>query len=295
MQSTIFNIQKFSLHDGPGIRTVVFFKGCPLRCLWCANPESQAFNVQLFWNPSKCEDIISCLKQQGIEGARLDNREIILDHYDSSIDYKHLCPHGGISVEGYQASIDDIMQEVLKDRVFYEESGGGVTLSGGEVLGQAFFATQLLEALKAENIHTAAETTGYAPSATFEKFIQPLDLLLYDLKHYDSDKHKKYVGVDNDQIIQNIGVALANDKEIIIRIPVIPEFNDSLEDAKQFSLLLNELGATKVNLLPFHQFGMNKYELMGKEYTMKDVKQYYPEDLENYRTVMVSHGIDAYF
>ncbi len=295
MQATIFNIQKFSLHDGPGIRTVVFFKGCPLRCRWCSNPESQAFNIQLFWNRSKCDDILGCLEKQGIKNARLEENEILLNHYDPTIDYETICPHGGISIEGYQASVDDIMEEIMKDKVFYDESGGGVTLSGGEVLGQAFFATKLLEALKAANIHTTAETTGYAPTPIFEKFIEPLDLLLYDLKHYDSDLHVEYTGVPNEQIIENIKVALNNKKEIIIRIPVIPNFNDSLEDAKQFSLLLNKLGATKVNLLPFHQFGMNKYAMMGREYTMKDVKQYYPEDLVDFQQTMIDHGIDAYF
>lgn len=295
MQATIFNIQKFSLHDGPGVRTVVFFKGCPLRCVWCSNPESQAFNIQMFWDRSKCDDLEACLKKQGVKDFRIENTEVFFDKHDPNLDYETLCPHGGLKTEGYQADIDEIMTEVMKDKVFYDESGGGVTLSGGEVLGQAVFARKLLETLKEANIHTAIETTGFAPSATFKKMIEPVDLLLYDLKHYDNEKHLEYVGVEVDQILTNITVALDKEKEIIIRIPVIPQFNDSLEDAKAFSLLLNKLGAKKVNLLPFHQFGQKKYELMGLKYLMKDVKQLHSDDLVDYQNIMIDHGIDAYF
>lgn len=187
LTACIFNIQKYSIHDGPGIRTVVFFKGCPLKCLWCSNPESQ------YGNPQLSSDELTTF--------------------------------------GEFQSLDYIMSEVIKDKDFYEESGGGVTLSGGEVLAQHEFSIALLKQLKEQNIHTACETTGYAPPDIFESFIENVDLLLFDIKHYDSQKHYAYTKVNNEKIIFNLKTAIKQGKDVIIRIPVIPGVNNSLKDA----------------------------------------------------------------
>lgn len=295
MKSCIFNIQKFSLHDGPGIRTVVFFKGCPLTCKWCSNPESQKFRIQVLCDHSKCTKCQTCIKNNKANSIELIDNKIIIKAYDPNENYDMLCPYNALQVEGEELEIETIMKEIMKDKDFYDESSGGVTLSGGEVLSQASFAIELMKTLKKENIHVAAETTGYATHEVFNEFIKNVDLLLYDMKHYDTIKHKEACGVSNETIIENMRFAVSNHIDVIARIPVIPNYNDSLEDAVQFSRLLKDIGIKKINLLPFHQFGLNKYELLGLEYAMKDVPQLYPEDLEDYKQVMINEGLDCYF
>jgi len=239
----VFNIQKFSLHDGPGIRTVVFFKGCPLGCYWCSNPES------LDKNP--CED------------AR-------------------------------QYTLEEVLKVCLDDRVFYEESGG-VTLSGGEAMGQGQFCLELLLRLKREKIHTAIETSGFSPEETFEALSEASDLLLFDIKHYDDKAHVEGTGVHNDLILANLKNALVRGKALIPRIPVIPGYNNSIENAGGFVSLFDSMGIERVQLLPFHQFGKKKYESLNLAYAMKDSPQLHPEDLEDYRQVFLDHGIDCFF
>jgi len=252
LTACIFNIQKYSIHDGPGIRTVVFFKGCPLKCLWCSNPESQCGTPQLAFDESKVPTVF-----------------------------------------GEYRSVDYILKEVMKDKDFYEESNGGVTLSGGEVLLQHEFAIYLLTQLKKHGIHTACETTGYASPEIFQAFIKNIDLLLFDIKHYDSQKHYAVTNVYNEKIIHNLKTAINQGVEVIIRIPVIPGINDSLEDAQGFCKLLKEVGAIKVNLLPFHQFGQKKYSLLNKEYKFVDVAQLHEEDLQEYKEIFIQNGLDC--
>jgi pyruvate formate lyase activating enzyme len=251
LTACIFNIQRYSIHDGPGIRTVVFFKGCPLKCLWCSNPESQSPNLQF-----------------------------VLDE-----DKKALTKYGEFR------SLDYVIKELIKDKDFYEESNGGVTLSGGEVLQQHEFAIALLKKLKEQGVHTACETTGYTSPEIFQTFINNVDLLLFDLKHYDSERHYEATKVHNEKIILNLKTAISQGKEVIIRIPVIPNVNDSLEDAEGFCRLLKEVGATKVNLLPFHQFGEKKYTLLNKEYLFADVAQLQEEDLQEYKNIFLKNGL----
>jgi pyruvate formate lyase activating enzyme len=243
MKGLLFNIQKFSLHDGPGIRTVVFFQGCPLSCRWCSNPESQ---------PAR----------------------------------------GGKDARYYPLA--EILEICLQDRPFYEESGGGVTLSGGEVLAQSGFAAALLTALKEENIHTAIETSGYAPPAVFMETIGPADALLFDLKHYDRERHLAGTGVDNGPILANLKSAADAGKETLPRIPVIPGYNNALADAEGFSRLIRDVGLERAQLLLFHQFGEKKYENLSREYAMRGVPQLHTEDVEEYRQVFIAHGIDCF-
>ncbi len=244
MNGMIFNIQKFSLHDGPGIRTVVFLKGCPLRCQWCANPESQSPEAQ--------------------EKGRLE-------------------------------SVEEIVRVCLQDREFYEESGGGVTLSGGEPLMQAEFARALLEALGEQGVHRAIETTGFTNESDFLSTLPLVELLLFDVKHWDSARHKQGTGTDNGLILRNLRAAVEAGKDVLPRIPVIPGFNDGLEDADGFARLLSGLGLERAQLLPFHQFGENKYAEMGLAYAYANVPALHPEDLEEYRARFVRGGIDAFF
>lgn len=196
---------------------------------------------------------------------------------------------------GELKTVDMVIEDVLKDLDFYEESGGGLTLSGGEIFAQYDFAKAILKAAKEKSLHTAIETTAYAKHEQFIDLIQYVDFIYTDLKHYNQVRHRKMTGVTNDLIIKNIHYAFAMGKEIVLRIPVIPNFNDSLEDAKAFSELFNQLEISEVQLLPFHQFGENKYKLLGRDYQMTDVPAYHPEDLEDYRQVFLQHQIHCYF
>ena len=243
MTGKLFNIQKFSINDGPGIRTTVFFKGCPLQCKWCSNPESQNRNAA----------IADAMEDETYSG------------------------------------------EVRKDKPFYDESGGGMTLSGGEVLQQADFAMELADTARAEGIHVAVETTGYASPARFAAFMEHIDLFLYDFKHADREAHFAGTGVYNDVILENLQQLLRAGKPVIARIPVIPRFNSSPAAARSMAALLREYGVHEVHLLPFHQFGQNKYTQLGIPYEMETVKQLHPEVLGNYQKIFLDEGLNCTF
>lgn len=297
IKACIFNIQKYSIHDGPGIRTVVFFKGCPLRCKWCSNPESQFSKPEITWDKSKCIKCLHCIAVCPEKAVSLIDNNIVISQNKCSVCLKCVktCPEKALSVQGEYVTLSYIMEQVLKDVPFYEESNGGVTLSGGEVLQQHEFAAELLKLLKANNIHTAIETEGYASNEIFTAFIDNVDLLLFDVKHYDRQKHFENTKAYNDIIIENLKTAIEKGKEVIVRIPVIPGVNNSLKDADGFCKLLKITGAKKVNLLPFHQFGEKKYELLNKPYELKNVKPLHEEDLLDFKKIFVEHGFDCYF
>lgn len=295
MTANIFNIQKFSIHDGPGIRTVIFFKGCPLKCLWCSNPESQSVYMQLLWNSEKCIRCHKCESSCPTDSIYFDNDYFTFKH-NACVKCLHCvkqCPVKAIEYSGQEKTLDDIMTEIRKDIDFYEESGGGVTLSGGEVLLWHDFAASLLLQLKKEGISSALETTGYSTEHTFQKVVGHTDLLLFDMKHHDEKKHRQFTGVSNKTILQNMYWAVLNGIPVIARIPVIPGINDSIEDAVQFCDLLKQIGIHQVNLLPFHQFGQKKYESLQMEYAFKNTKALHPEDLQEYKSIFDSAGFDT--
>lgn len=253
MTGKLFNIQKFSINDGPGIRTTVFFKGCPLQCRWCSNPESQNRNAAI---------------ADAMENPAYSGREY---------------------------TVDEVMREVLKDKPFYEESGGGMTVSGGEILQQAEFAMALADAARAENIHVAAETTGYAAPERFAEFMKHIDLFLFDFKHIDREKHFAGTGVYNDVILQNLRALVSAGIPVVARIPVIPGFNTGIPTAKAMAQCLHGMGVREVDLLPFHQFGQNKYAQLGIRYDMEQTKQLHPEMLRAYRQAFLDEGLDCAF
>ena len=296
-EGTVFNIQKFSVNDGPGIRTVVFFKGCPLHCQWCANPESQLARVQLFHDVKKCIGCRQCISTCQRQAASFTNQRIHINPLmcDACGACIPDCPSGALSKEGYTTTVEKVIQEVMQDEVFYLESGGGITLSGGEFFMQSDFAYELLLAAKEEGLHTCCETTGFVRSDLFEKVISLIDHIFFDVKHYDSAKHKEGTGVDNDLILANLALAIRTGKTVLPRIPVIPGFNDSLTDAEGFAEVLRKAGAQRVQLLPFHQFGENKYDLLDQNYRYHDVQALHKEDLEQYQSVLINAGIDAFF
>ena len=246
----IFNIQRFSIHDGPGIRTIVFFKGCYMRCAWCSNPESQSHEIEL------------------------------------------LNEGGKIKTVGRDVSVDDIMPEILADIPYYRRSGGGVTLSGGEVLCQAEFARELLAECKNAGLHTAIESAASSTYDKIEMLLPHLDLYLMDIKHMDSAKHKEYTGVSNERILENARLIAKSGVELIIRTPVIPTFNDSEKEIKAIADFARGLGTVEeYHLLPYHRLGTDKYAGLGRVYTLPEIEPPAKEKMNHLLSVAETSGL----
>ncbi len=248
----IFDIQRFSVHDGPGIRTIVFLKGCALRCRWCCNPESQNF---------------------AIEQMRMDGKQ---------------------KQVGEDVTVLQVLDRVLKDLPYYRRSGGGVTLSGGETLCQAEFARALLMQLKEHGIHTAVETTGYASYETIESLLPYLDLVLMDLKHMDAAKHAAFTTKSNALILENAVKIANNAKELIIRVPVIPTFNDTPEEILAIADFAASLpGVKRLHLLPYHRLGTDKYQGLGRTYTLPGIQPPADATMQALLRAAASCGLDC--
>jgi pyruvate formate lyase activating enzyme len=266
MEGIIFDIQKFALHDGPGIRTAVFIKGCPLRCAWCCNPESQKVQPQLSFEKDKCTFCKRCVEACPLASLRPGDDELSVDFAGCSACGECLedCATHALRVYGYKATTDDILAEVLKDKDYYDNSGGGITLSGGEAMVQFEFALDLLKKAKENGLNTAIETSGYAATAKFEQIMPYVDLFLYDYKHTGNDLHRQYTGVDQDLILENLDFLYANNANILIRCPVIPGINDTDEHFKGITELSQKYPNLKgIEILGYHDYGMWKYECLG--------------------------------
>ncbi len=247
----ISDIQRFCMHDGPGIRTTVFFKGCPLRCAWCHNPETQSDKKELLFYENKC---IGC----GICGACGNVACTACGECAEN------CPTGAREVVGKEYTAQELYNEIRKDIAFYGDKGG-VTFSGGECMLQIEPLTQVLKMCKKNGIHTAVDTAGYVPFENFEKILPFTDLFLYDVKIFDSAKHKQYTGVDNARILSNLKRLFEAGARIWIRIPIIPTVNDSVEEMKQIKAFLDACGKPeKAELLPYHPMGESKKQALGK-------------------------------
>lgn len=293
---TIFNMQRFSIHDGPGVRTIVFFKGCTLKCDWCSNPESQDPSIQIMFNEKNCTGCKKCEKGcpvgaiDMLQPGRID-RELCID---CGICVENCYP-GALVKSGEETTVEKIITELKKETVQYRRSGGGVTLSGGEALMQPEFTIELLKACKAMGWHTAMETTGYASTEVIDRVIPWLDLVLLDIKHLDNEQHKKYVHVSNELIIKNAKRISTICKELIIRVPVIPEFNcdkKSISDIAKFAKSLT--GVRCLDLLPYHKLGANKYENLGRDYTMgQGIRTPDENTMDGFKKIVEEFGLEC--
>lgn len=302
MQSaTVFNIQKFSLNDGPGIRTVVFFKGCPLHCFWCSNPESQRKEVQLEWKASACIACGRCVAGCPEAGVSLKTgkRHVNIKRVDGTSDVAQQlvenCPARALTLVGERKTSEEVLKLCLQDKPFYEDSGGGVTLSGGEAMLWPEFVLELLAKLHADDIDCCIETEAFVAPHIFAEIANHLDHLLIDFKHADPTLHQQGTGVSNELPLANIRWAVEAGKDVLVRTPVIPQFNCKLEHAEHMAQTLAALGVERVQLLPFHNFGEQKYELLERDYQLAGHKNLSAEDLAAYAQAYERWGVHAFF
>jgi pyruvate formate lyase activating enzyme len=295
-RGVVFNIQRFSIHDGPGIRTTVFLKGCPLRCGWCSNPESRSLFPEVITRDSKCIRCGQCVKaclQQAI--AITENIRIIeWERCNQCIRCTEACPSGAIASAGEYMTVAKVIDIVGRDASHYRRTNGGMTISGGEPLLQWTFTLELLREAKRRGFHTALDTSGYADWQILDEVLNYADLVLYDVKHLDSAKHQKATGVPNERILDNLQKTVGKRKPTVwIRYPVIPRFNDSEEELEELCklVLILKPSVEKVSLLPYHRFGELKYAAMGKAYLWQGVPTISDERMREFKKLIQSHGL----
>ena len=292
----VFNIQRFSIGDGPGIRTTVFLKGCPLRCPWCANPESLRLEREIILGSEKCAKDGRCVEACPRKAISLADDRWGMDwrKCDYCLKCAEVCLSRRIKIVGTDMTVEEVMKEVMKDESLYRRTKGGITLSGGEPLLQWQFALALLQEAKRKGLHTVLDTSGYAPWNIMEKIADYTDLLLYDLKHTDSGKHQQATGVPNRQILDNLQKIAANNKrKVWIWRPLVPGFNDSEEEMERFCDFTLALGPAveKISLLPLHKFAELKYRATGRVSPYQDMPLYSGEKVEEFKRLLESRGL----
>jgi pyruvate formate lyase activating enzyme len=281
----IFDIQRFSLHDGPGIRTIIFLKGCPLHCSWCANPESQLPYPEIIYNEEICIKCETCIDVCPHRAVVKKNNQIVMirslcQHCGNC---SQNCPTKAMQLKGKKMSIDQIMNIVEKDKEFYKTSRGGVTISGGEPLFQANFLKKLLEECHIRDLHTVVETAGFASWSSIKAIIPYTDIFFYDLKIMNNDKHLQYTGVQNDLILNNLTKLQKETNQIVIRIPVIPGINDDDENVSLLTNFLKKIRFKKIDLLPYHFYGEKKYKMLGRSYALNFLEKPTKNAISQYR------------
>lgn len=294
-KGVVFDIQRFSVNDGPGIRSIVFLKGCPLSCLWCCNPESQRIEPDVMYDQKKCIGCGKCTKvcAQGAIGpdnpAWIDRRKCV-----GCGECVNVCPTGALSLKGEVMSINEIIQVLRRDAHYFRQSGGGVTVSGGEPLTQWKFTTELLKACKAQGWETAIETTGLGTEEAIESVIPYVDLVLLDCKSTDPEVHKRVTGVSNEKIRENSAKIAAMANKVIMRVPTIPTVNATEEEFHRIAEFAKSLHIDTVHVLPYHTLGESKYEMLGKAYEMGyEIKSLPREEAVIYQRILQSHGLNS--
>lgn len=282
MRGFVFNIMRYSTHDGPGIRSTVFLKGCPLRCLWCHNPESQNTHPEVMYSGERCvrcgECVVHCW-HGALSWSDGPVRDI--EKCECCGDCVEACPTGARHIAGQEMTVDKLLHEVEKDRVFYEESGGGVTFSGGEPFCQPAFLEGALDALRENEIHTAVDTSGFVPTETLLHMSHKIDLFLYDLKAMDDERHIRLTGVSNRLILDNLRLLALQNADVVVRIPLVSGLNDSSEEIEPMCRHLSSLGLMRIDLLPYHEIGMEKHQRLGGQRPLESLAAPAPEKVQH--------------
>jgi len=291
----IFNIQRYSIHDGPGIRTTVFLKGCPLNCWWCQNPESQLSGQEMIFWEDRCIGCGACSTICPSGAIQIKNGIPVTEKEKCILCGKCIekCPALAREMIGKKMTAEEVLKEIEKDLVFYEESGGGVTFSGGEPLGQSEFLESLLNCCQKKKIHIAVDTSGYISWGILDKITPKVDLFLYDLKIMDIKRHKKYTGVSNEIILENLKKLSSIHNNIFVRFPVIPGINDDYQNIKRTGEFLSSLKIAQVNLLPYHYIGIDKYKKVGRTYKLAEIQPFSEEKLSEVSAILRKFNLNV--
>jgi len=292
----VFNIQRFSTQDGPGIRTTVFMKGCPLRCLWCSNPESQKTFAEVAHRDSLCNKCGRCIEACEVQAISLTDNGVKINRETCTRCGKciEVCAPGALKFYGKEMSVEEVYQEVIRDMLFYQNSGGGVTAGGGEPLSQADFVAELFKQCQDTGIHTCLDTCGYAPSGAWKKVMPYTDLVFFDVKLMDQSIHKKVIGKSNHTIFSGLKLATEAGVPVIIRIPIIPGINDSEENITEIARYVAGIDSLReVNLLPYHRFGESKYAMLDRQYNLSELKPPEHSNLEELVRIIKSFNLDC--
>lgn len=292
----IFDIQRFSINDGPGIRTTVFFKGCPLTCLWCDNPESQKSNPELLYFDSLCVRCYRCVAvcptgatTMAADGSIAIDRKLC----QACGTCVQGCPSEARAISGKLMTVDEVLDIVKKDSLFYRNSGGGVTASGGEPTHQPVFLEEFFRRCQESGLHTALDTCGYVRWEVLERVLEHVDLVLFDVKHMDPATHMALTGADNKLILENAKNIVRKGKPMVLRLPLIPGCNESEENIKSVAEFAVQIEARRIDILPYHGLGINKYKRLGEEYKLTDVKPHKEEQVQAIKHRLESYGLDV--
>ena len=294
MEGIVFNIQRYSIDDGPGVRTTVFLKGCPLTCLWCSNPESQKYIPEVTYRYTSCKKCGTCITVCPEHAMTLDEEGVHIDRKACTNCGKciEVCVHEALQMSGKKMTVDEVLKVVKRDADYYEASGGGVTASGGEILGQADFVAELFKRCRELGIHTCADTSGYGREEDMAKILEYSDLIYFDLKHMDAEEHIKMCGQSNELVLSNLALVVAKGVPVVIRVPLIPGYNDSEENLNALAKTVADLTKdAPVNILPYHRYGTNKYRMLDLKYPLEDVKEPTSEELEKVKGIIESYGL----
>jgi pyruvate formate lyase activating enzyme len=297
VKGTVFNIQRYSIQDGPGIRTTVFLKGCPLRCAWCSNPESQNSQPEIAHRDSLCTKCGKCVDACPARAISLDDKGVSINRQlcTNCGDCVNVCVPGALKVFGESMSAAEVFRQVKKDADFYRESGGGVTVSGGEPLSQPDFVAALFKLCRDAGIDTCIETCGLASIEALENVLPYTSLVLFDVKLADPAAHMKWTSKSNETILHNLGIIVKKEIPVIIRVPLIPGINDSEDELRNIARIAagSLKDSVRVNVLPYHKFGLGKYQMLDRKYRLEELNTQTDAEIQSARQIFESFGLEC--